>query len=248
MSGITQLGTFGSGILYATPSGANATPVQFGALQDISADLSRTIKSLYGQNQQPLAIGAGELKATGKAKMGYINAGIYANLFYGVPISSGTVSLAQNESHSVPASTPWTVTVTNGATFAKDLGVTYANGNALTQVASGPTVGEYSVNTTTGVYTFAAADANAAILISYEYTVASSGSTVTVNSVLQGVQPIITIDLYRGYNNTGERHRFWACVCSKLSMPTKMADFAISELDFEAFLDSQNRFHTIYTD
>lgn len=246
MSGITQLGSFGSGILYATPSGANATPLQIGALQDVSADLSRTTKQLFGQNQQPLAIGAGELKASLKAKMGYINAGVYASLFYGVSTSTGTVSLAQNEAHSVPASTPWTVTVTNSAQFSKDLGVTYANGNPLTLVASGPTAGQYSVSA--GVYTFATADANAAVLISYEYTSASTGSTVSVGTVLQGQQPIITVDLYRGYNGTGERHRFWAAVCSKLSIPTKMADFGISELDFDCFVDSQGRFHTIYTD
>ena len=246
MSGITQLGSFGSGILYATPSGANATPLQIGALQDISTDLSRTTKQLFGQYQQPLAIGAGELKAALKAKMGYINAGVYASLFYGVSTSTGTVSLAQNEAHSVPASTPWTVTVTNSAQFSKDLGVTYANGNPLTQVASGPTAGQYSVSA--GVYTFATADANAAVLISYEYTSASSGSTVSVGNVLQGQQPIITVDLYRGYNGTGERHRFWAAVCSKLTIPTKMADFGISELDFDCFVDSQGRFHTIYTD
>lgn len=246
MSGITQLGSFGSGILYATPSGANATPLQIGALQDVSADLSRTTKQLFGQNQQPLAIGAGELKASLKAKMGFINAGVYASLFYGVSTSTGTVSLAQNEAHSVPASTPWTVTVTNSAQFSKDLGVTYANGNPLTQVASGPTAGQYSVSA--GVYTFATADANANVLISYEYTAASSGTTVSVGTILQGQQPIITVDLYRGYNGTGERHRFWAAVCSKLTIPTKMADFGISELDFDCFVDSQNRFHTIYTD
>lgn len=246
MSGITQLGSFGSGIMYATPSGANATPLQFGALQDISADLSRTVKSLYGQNQQPLAIGGGEIKASVKAKMGFINAGVYASLFYGTSTSVGTVSLASNEAHSVPAVTTYTVTVTNSATFSKDLGVTYANGNPMTQVASAPSVGQYSV--ASGVYTFAAADASAAVLISYEYTSASSGSTVAVGAILQGVQPIITLDLYRGYNGTGERHRFWAAVCSKLTIPTKMADFGISELDFECFLDSQGRFHNVYTD
>lgn len=246
MSGITQLGSFGSGNMFVTPSGANATPLQLGALQDISADLSRTVKSLYGQNQQPLAIGGGEIKASVKAKMGFINADVYANVFYGVSASTGTVALAANEAHSVPASTPWTVTVTNSANFSKDLGVTYANGNPLTQVASGPTAGQYSV--AAGVYTFATADASANVLISYEYTNAASGSTVAVGSILQGVQPIITLDLYRGYNATGERHRFWAAVCSKLTIPTKMADFGISELDFECFLDSQGRFHNVYTD
>lgn len=246
MPGTTQYGSFGSGILYGTPAGSNQTPIQFGALQDVSIDLSRTTKQLYGQNQQPLAIGAGELKASIKAKMGFITALTYSNLFYGVAVAAGTVSLAQNEAHAVPSGTPWQVTVTNSATFTKDLGVTYANGNPLTPVASGPTVGQYSV--AAGVYTFATADANANVLISYEYTTAGSGSTVTVGTVLQGVQPNIIVDLYRGWNGTGERHRFWAAVTSKLSVPTKMADFGIAEMDFDCFVDSQGRFHTIYTD
>ena len=246
MSGITQLGSFGSGIMYATPSGSNTTPIQIGALQDCSAELSRTVKSLYGQYQQPLATGGGELKASLKSKMGYINAAVYANLFYGTTISTGTVSLAQNEAGEVPATTTYTITVANSATFAKDLGVTYANGNPFTQVASSPAAGQYSV--AAGVYTFAAADASTKVLISYEYTQASVGSTVSAGLVLQGVQPIVPVDLYRGYNGTGERHRFWATTCSKLSIPTKMADFGISELDFEAYTDSQGRFHTIYTD
>ena len=245
-NGIQQLGSFGSGILYATPSGANATPIQFGALQDVSVDLSRTIKSLYGQGQQALAIGAAQLKATGKAKMGFINAKIYSDLFYGVATSVGTVVLAQNEAASVPASTPWTVNVVNKTTFTTDLGVTYAGGAVFTKVASAPTVGQYSV--AAGIYTFAAADVGAPVLISYEYTSAATGTTLAVGSVLQGVQPIITVDLYRGYNGVGERHRFWACVVGKLSIPTKMADFGIAELDFEAFTDASGRFHTIYTD
>lgn len=238
--------SFGSGILYATPAGANATPLQFGALQDVTADESRTVKTLYGQYQQPLAVGAGEIKATIKAKMGYINAAVWANIYYGVTPSTGTLSLANNEAHSVPASTPYTVTVTNSATWANDLGVQYAGGAQLTQVASAPTAGQYSV--AAGVYTFAAADTGKSVVISYEYTQASVGSTVAVGTILQGVQPIITLDLYRGFNNTGERHRYWAAVCSKLSAPTKLADFAIHELDFECFTDSQGRFHNIYTD
>ena len=245
MSGITQLGSFGSGIMYATPSGGS--PIQFGALQDISADISRTTKSLYGQNQQPLAIGGGEIKAAIKAKMGFVNGSVYSDVFYGVANSTGTIKLAQNEPGSVPAATTYTVTVANSANFSKDLGVTYANGNPLKQVASGSeAAGAYSVSA--GVYTFSSADASAKVLISYEYTDSSNGTTLSVGAIQQGVQPIITLDLFRGYNGTGERHRFWACVCSKLSIPTKLADFGISELDFEAFLDNSNRFHDVYTD
>lgn len=238
--------SFGSGVLYATPTGTTATPIQFGALQDVTVDESRTVKTLYGQYQQPLAVGAGEIKATAKAKMGYISAAVWANIYYGVTPSVGTLSLAQNEAGTIPAATPFTITVANSETWASDLGVQFADGTQLTVVASAPATGQYSV--AAGVYTFSAADTGKAVTISYEYTQASVGKTVTVGTILQGVQPIITLDLYRGYNGTGERHRYWAAVCSKLSAPTKLADFAIHELDFEMFTDTSGRFHNIYTD
>lgn len=52
--------------------------------------------------------------------------------------------------------------------FAQDEGVTYANGTPLTKVASSPSVGQYTVNTTGG-YTFNAADNGQTVLLSYSY-------------------------------------------------------------------------------
>ncbi len=46
-------------------------------------------------------------------------------------------------------------------------GVSYANGTPLEAVGSAPTQGQYSV--AAGTYTFAAADANAAVLLNYGY-------------------------------------------------------------------------------
>ena len=58
---------FGSGSLYAVPkidlAGAGVavpTPVPFGALQDVSLDISFGQKELYGQKQFPLAVVAPE--------------------------------------------------------------------------------------------------------------------------------------------------------------------------------------------
>lgn len=62
--------------------------------------------------------------------------------------------------------------------FALDQGVSYAGGSALTKVASGPAVGQYAVDAV-GNYTFAAADAGRAVLISYSYVPADIAQTVT---------------------------------------------------------------------
>ena len=85
------------------------------------------------------------------------------------------------EAWSVPASPgPYAITVQAPfGPWASDAGVTYANGTALTAVSSAPAQGQYQVvvtNSPDGVpptwsvaYTFAAADAGAAVLISYGF-------------------------------------------------------------------------------
>jgi hypothetical protein len=59
---------------------------------------------------------------------------------------AGQTLVANNEPHSVPASSPYTVTATNSATFGIDLGVRYAaTGIPLTNVASSPTIGNIRI-------------------------------------------------------------------------------------------------------
>lgn len=78
---------------------------------------------------------------------------------------AGFGALIAAEAQTVPASGNYVVTAINAATFAFDQGVTYANGTALTPVAANPGAGQYSV--AAGIYTFAAADAGASVLLSY---------------------------------------------------------------------------------
>jgi hypothetical protein len=75
----------------------------------------------------------------------------------------------QGEAWTVPGGSPYTVTpIAPYGPFASDQGVVYAaTGVALTLVSGTPAKGQYAQ--ASGVYTFAAADANAAILISYGF-------------------------------------------------------------------------------
>ena len=237
--------SFGSGLLFATNTAANSTPVQFGTLQDVTLDISRTIKELYGQGQFAVAIGAAQQKITGKAKVGQVNGQLYNDLFFGGTSATGQTLLAYNEAGSVPATTSYIVTVVNSATWVEDQGVLYAaTGLPFKKVASAPTIGQYSV--AAGVYTFAAADASAAVLISYTWTSASVGNTITTGNPLQGVQPTFTMIVQRQYNGVQESFKLWSCIASKLSLPTKMADWGITELDFSCFADSAGRTITPY--
>ena len=82
-----------------------------------------------------------------------------------IKISYHTGYLISGEAWVVPGSGPYTVATI--FSWLDDQGVSYKGGAALTKVTGTPTVGEYAV--VDGVYTFAAADANAQLLGNYSY-------------------------------------------------------------------------------
>lgn len=241
--------TFGSGTLWGVRSDvANSSPVKFGALQDVSLEFSATNKSLYGQYQFPLAVARSTGKISGKAKFGQIQGAIFSDLYFGVALQPGQTTTANGEAAVVPASAPFTVAVANAATFATDLGVIAATtGIALRKVAGSPASGQYAV-AEAGLYTFAAADANAAVMISYTYGVAGSGQKLVYSNQLLGVQPVFQVTLETVYTaNTGLKKAVLAlnaCVSSKLSAATKHDDFAVPELDFECAADAAGNVFT----
>src|SRR5689334_22622699 len=90
---------FGSGSLFGYRTDvAVPQPVQFGALQDVSLDLSFNIKELFGQSQFPLAVARSTAKVTGKAKSARIIASQFNELFFGQTLTTGQKATAVNES------------------------------------------------------------------------------------------------------------------------------------------------------
>lgn len=89
-------------------------------------------------------------------------------------------SVISGEQHTVPSSGPYTFTAIH-AHYSGNIYVGYYGTSiTLTQVSPGSeALGKYSVNTSTGVYTFAAADAGAVVLIYYTWT---NSGTVTFGS------------------------------------------------------------------
>ncbi len=74
------------------------------------------------------------------------------------------------EAQSVPTQAPFQFTAFSPyGVFAEDTGVAYANGSPLSAVAANPGAAQYTVDATSGTYGFSAADAGAALTISYGY-------------------------------------------------------------------------------
>lgn len=138
-------------------------------------------------------------------------------------------------------------TASNAATFATDLGVYYAaTGLPLTLVAGGPAAGQYTV-TSAGVYSFNSADAGVAVLLNYNYT-ATTGSTIAVNNLIMGTTP----KFMAVFNQTYEGHTLeltlYSCVSSKLTLPTKLDDYVINEMDFMAYANAAGQVASLSLD
>jgi len=243
--------TFGAGKLIAVPTQdaagaviANPTPVAIAILQDVSVDFDFETKILHGEKQFPVAVARGKAKIGWKAKSGDFNGAALGSLFLGSSPTASRKAAVIDEAKTVPAAAgPYTVTITppSSGVFVADLGViNAATGVPMTRVASAPATGQYSLNVGTGVYTFAAADASVAVLISYEYSIASSPASnlFTISNNLMGYTPTFSAIFYNQYAGKTLAMKLNQCVLGKLALPFKNDDFTTNDMDAEAFADA----------
>ena len=229
--------SFGSGVLIGTRTDiVNATPVNFGLVQEVTIEEAATVKELYGQFQHPVAIARGTIKTTGKAKVARISGLAFASLFYGVTPVAGQVATAFAEAAIVPAAAPYSVTPANSATFGDDAGLLYAaTGLPLIKVASAPAAGQYAL--AAGIYTLSAADAGKALLLTYTYALPGGGQKFSVTNQLTGTTPTFAAQFYTTFQGQAVSLKLNNCTSSKLSLQTKLEDFIVPEFDFSCFAD-----------
>jgi len=238
---------FGTGSLFAVPTGSNQQPVIFSALQDFTLDITATLKELFGRYEYPLTVARGTIKLTGKAKVANFNANMFNAAFFGQSVVTGTVILsAIDESQTVTANV---FTATNGANYKADLGVYYAaNGVALTPVAASPLVAQYTVNAANGNYSFNNADNTIVMKINYQYTSgATAGKQIVVSNQLLGQANTFGVYFATTYGGQQFNVQLKACASAKLALATKLEDFTVPEFDFQAFADASGNVMVIST-
>lgn len=231
---------FGSGALFITRTDiANPTPRRIGVLQEVSIEAKFENKSLRGEFRFPVDNAQGPGSLTGKFKLGQINGRLWADLLGGAA-STVLRTPVVDEAGTVPGSVAYTVTVAGSAIFYEDLGVVLVStGQQMERVASAPATGQYSVSA--GVYTFAAAQANAAVLISYNTTPASPAmpnTLIKVTNTVMGAAPAFSLNLCASHRGQSFWTKAHAVSISGLTMPLKMDDYMLSEGSFECFADS----------
>ncbi len=238
---------FGSGIALAAPqtgSGNPApdpTPLGIGVLQNIKMTLGADIKSLCGIGQWAVDTAIGKRTIKGSFEFAQISNLLMSQLFFCDGTTPGTVDTTTypGEAHQVPASSTYTITVTNAAlTPLIDYGVTYADtGIALMNIggASLTAAGQYKVNLSTGVYTFDSADASANVLINYSWTPASGGTTLSAQSHPMGYGPLLALNLVFPYEGGGIGFYLPNVRLGKLDVATKLEDYTMYTADYEGF-------------
>jgi hypothetical protein len=238
---------FGSGTVWGVPTISLAgdvisvpTPVPFGALQDITIDMTFSFKELYGLYQFPLAVGRGTAKLTGKAKAARFSAHLF-NLVFGETLNAGEIKGVYQE---VGAIANNQVTVAHNDTFVTDLGVVDAvTGIPMVRAASSPILLEYIV--ANGVYTFNSSFNNS-VKISYTYTLATGiGLNFIINNQLLGLTPYFQLVLNQVYQGKVAHITFNRAISNKLSLATKLEDFTIPEFDIAMMADDSGQIGSI---
>ena len=247
MSNVLQTLGFGAGIIWAFPTagqtGTNLTPVEIGTIQNIKLTISAAIQELYGLYSFPVDSAIGKRSIKGTAGFAQLEGTAWNNLMFGeggsAAAGAGQIT-SYRESGTVPAATPYTISVTNAANFVQDGGVRYADtGEPLEAVTGTPSAaGQYSVSA--GVYTFDAADTGKKMLITYSYSSATDGQTFTVTNTPMGTGPVVGLQLLFPYqapsNGSMDRGIYLPYVrFGKLDLTTKIDNYTEENTEFSAF-------------
>lgn len=248
---------FGSGGIFLAPQStsgnpaANPTPLQVGVVQNAKMTIGAEIKSLFGPYQWPVDSAIGKRSIKGSFEFAQISNALMSQNFFADPVTAGTVdtTLQPGELHAVPASSAYTITVTNAANPIVDLGVTYqASGIPLENVGASSltAAGQYKVDLATGVYTFYSADASAEVYINYQWPVPGSGTTLVAETHPMGWGPVV--GLFLAFTYEGGGIGFWLpnTRLGKIDLATKIDDYAMFTTDFEAFAGAAGSPFTSY--
>lgn len=232
---------FGSGILTGlrndNSSSVTNTPVRFGALQEVSVEFAGDIKELFATQQFPIDSARGKTKIAGKAKVAQIYARMYNDLFFGQTMSTGQLKYAYNESTTLATgAASYTVTFATSVPLVDQGIFNITSGLQYQRVSSAPALNQYTFVETTGVYTFGTHSASQPIYANYTYSVAS-GYTIAIGNPPMGTTPRFQITLFMQYPNSNKQLVLvlYSCVSPRLSLPSRIDDYWIQDLDFNAF-------------
>lgn len=231
---------FGSGILTGIRNdiGGTQTPIRFGALQNVDIEFDGDIKMLFATQQFPIDSARGKTKIVGKAKTAEVKGELYNGLFFGQTLTTGGTNYAYNESTTLGTGAASYTVANHASTPLTDQGVfDVITGNQYTAVSSAPGSLQYTFNAATGVYSFSTFSAGLGVLVNYLYTV-NTGVNIAGGNPFMGTTPRFQATLFQQYEGYQIVLQLYNCVSNRLTFPTHIDDYVITDLDFSAFANA----------
>ena len=228
----------------------NPTPIRL-LLQEVTIDFKADLKKLWTLSQFPISKARGKVDVMGKAKLCSFEPDPLNQLFFAQTETTGMSIPVDQEQHTIPNTAAFSVTVTNSAnTPLQDNGV-YINsgpfaGELLIQVSGAPGPEQYNVSA--GVYNFNSADNAQNVLISYTYTNATRGKTLQMSNQIMGYAPEFRADFWGTFRTKYFGIRLNSCVMGTWSVPTKLEDYWVADITFDASTDATNNLGFIFAD
>lgn len=171
----------GVGWVSLVPSGTFPDPIHLAEIESLDLNITEEDGDLQDASGDIIDSFTTKRVIEGTIALKDISGSLLAAVTRGVTVSAGTKQgYAQT---TVIPTTPFEITVTQGATFASDLGVIdLTTGKAMVCDTTSTGTNVYAVNTATGKYTFNTADSGHSVLINYRATQASVGTTSIIAS------------------------------------------------------------------
>lgn len=258
---------FGAGRAHIIPA-QGGQPVELGVVQSASLELKVDLKDLRGPFRYPVQVADGKGTAQGKINFALFWPETLTSLLSGTS-STGAPQAIVGEAHTIPSSSTYTVTLGQptllvaGSEIVTVIDATgnpvYYNRVAASSEASSSTAGQaqgaYSINNSTGVLTFASADAGLSIMVNYLYTPASGVNSNTIALKQIGMNTATTFKLRlmgtsarNGYTNQSQQFivELNSCLLPSLKMDFKLDDWTYLDLDFQAFIDAFGNLGNLY--
>lgn len=238
---------FGAGDFFAVPSTdyagngiSNPTPIRLGVIQSMTLEVSGDMKELHGQYSFAVDSARGKGKVGGKVEFSQVSGRAINSIMFGQTETTGTLQAvyADTTGQVVPAS-PYQITVAppGSGTFVEDLGVVDIDSVAYTRVGSTPAARQYSVNPSTGVYTFNSAQAAATVYISYRFSAtALRARSLVVNNVAMGQAPTFKAIANVSYKGKSALVILPNVMSTKLALlGTKLDDYSQQSIEYSVF-------------
>jgi hypothetical protein len=236
----------GMGWISLVPTGVtNPTPIHLALVEDGDYEIKQETSDVEDSDGNVIDSFVTKEDITGKLSLKDYSNSLVAAVARGVTISTGSVVGTSHQA--IVPTTPFQITVTQGATFSADLGViNLTDKKPMKRDATATGTGVYAVNTTTGVYTFHTADAADEMLIMYRYT-ATAGTTAEIAKAVSGsAAPRFQIHVYKS-SVPGKEWGFFVpnAQIPGLSVSFKKKDWSAVSLNWKALLsDTNKKFYT----